>query len=144
MKFQRKDAKTQRRGGACLSLAPSVSQMAGADENCVAGVRKDLCGTTALTPALSPRRGRFVRRSFECRESAVARCASGKPEIVQPCSLSPGERVRVRASVRTNFMERNGIHVASHVTKLIPKKQLERKLHEAVRLARARLEKGKL
>jgi predicted nuclease of restriction endonuclease-like (RecB) superfamily len=38
-------------------------------------------------------------------------------------------------------MERDGIHVASYVTKLIPKKQLERKLHEAVRLARARLER---
>jgi predicted nuclease of restriction endonuclease-like (RecB) superfamily len=40
-------------------------------------------------------------------------------------------------------MERDGIHVASYVTKLIPKKQLERKLHEAVRRARARLEQGK-
>ena len=39
-------------------------------------------------------------------------------------------------------MERDGIHVASYVTKLIPKKQLEQKLHEAVRLARARLEHG--
>ncbi len=42
-------------------------------------------------------------------------------------------------------MERSGIHVASYLTKIIPKKQLERKLHEAVRLARARLgERGKL
>lgn len=41
-------------------------------------------------------------------------------------------------------MERDGIHVASYVTKAIPKKQLERKLHEAVRLARARLERGNL
>ncbi len=40
-------------------------------------------------------------------------------------------------------LERDGIHVASYVTKLIPKKQLERKLHQAVRLARARLEEGK-
>ncbi len=37
-------------------------------------------------------------------------------------------------------MERDGIHVASYVTKAIPKKQLEQKLHEAVHLARARLE----
>jgi predicted nuclease of restriction endonuclease-like (RecB) superfamily len=36
-------------------------------------------------------------------------------------------------------MERDDIHVASYMTKLIPKKQLERKLHEAVCLARARL-----
>jgi predicted nuclease of restriction endonuclease-like (RecB) superfamily len=41
-------------------------------------------------------------------------------------------------------MERDGIHVASYMTKLIPKKQLERKLHQAVRLARARLERGSL
>jgi len=41
-------------------------------------------------------------------------------------------------------LERDDIHVASYVTKAIPKKQLERKLHEAVRLARARLERGKL
>jgi predicted nuclease of restriction endonuclease-like (RecB) superfamily len=37
-------------------------------------------------------------------------------------------------------MERDGIHVASYVTKAIPKKQLEQKLHQAVRLARARLQ----
>jgi predicted nuclease of restriction endonuclease-like (RecB) superfamily len=41
-------------------------------------------------------------------------------------------------------MERDGIHVASYVTKLLPKKQLERKLHQAVRLARARLANQKL
>ncbi len=35
-------------------------------------------------------------------------------------------------------LERDDIHVASYLTKLLPKKQLERKLHEAVRLARAR------
>ena len=39
-------------------------------------------------------------------------------------------------------MERDGIHVASYLTKEIPKKQLERKLHEAVRMAWARLEQG--
>lgn len=39
--------------------------------------------------------------------------------------------------------ERSGIHVASYVTKAIPKRQLEQKLHEAVRLARARLGEGK-
>ncbi len=40
-------------------------------------------------------------------------------------------------------MEKSGIHVASYFTKLLPRKQLERKLHEAVRLARARLEARK-
>ena len=41
-------------------------------------------------------------------------------------------------------LERNGIHVASYLTKLIPKKRLEQKLHEAVRMARARLGERKL
>lgn len=36
-------------------------------------------------------------------------------------------------------LEKSGIHVASYLTKMLPKKQLERKLHEAVRLARLRL-----
>ena len=37
-------------------------------------------------------------------------------------------------------MNRSGIHVASYVTKLIPKRRLEQKLREAVRMARARLQ----
>lgn len=40
-------------------------------------------------------------------------------------------------------LETSGIHVASYWTKVLPKKLLERKLHEAVRLARTRLETGK-
>jgi predicted nuclease of restriction endonuclease-like (RecB) superfamily len=35
-------------------------------------------------------------------------------------------------------LEKSGIHVASYWTELLPKKELERKLHEAVRLARRR------
>jgi predicted nuclease of restriction endonuclease-like (RecB) superfamily len=37
-------------------------------------------------------------------------------------------------------LARSGIHVASYWTKVLPRKQLERKLHDAVRLARARIE----
>jgi len=40
-------------------------------------------------------------------------------------------------------LAQSGIHVASYWTKVLPRKQLERKLHEAVRLARARLAAGK-
>jgi len=36
-------------------------------------------------------------------------------------------------------LQERGIHVASHRTDALPKKELERKLHEAVCLARARL-----
>jgi predicted nuclease of restriction endonuclease-like (RecB) superfamily len=37
-------------------------------------------------------------------------------------------------------LNKRGIHVASYLTQALPKRELERKLHEAVRLARARLE----
>ena len=40
-------------------------------------------------------------------------------------------------------LARSGIHVAAYWTKVLPKKDLERKLHDAVRLARARLESRK-
>ena len=36
-------------------------------------------------------------------------------------------------------LAQSGIHIATFWTKLLPKRVLERKLHEAVRLARARL-----
>ena len=36
-------------------------------------------------------------------------------------------------------LQKSGIHVASYWTELLPRKELERKLHEAVRLARTRL-----
>jgi predicted nuclease of restriction endonuclease-like (RecB) superfamily len=52
------------------------------------------------------------------------------------------------AGRRTQHVEllelaRSGIHVASYWTKVLPKKLLERKLYDAVRLARARLAAGK-
>ena len=40
-------------------------------------------------------------------------------------------------------LQKSGIHVASYWKDALPKKELERKLHDAVRLARARLESGK-
>ena len=39
-------------------------------------------------------------------------------------------------------VEKSGIHVATYWTKVLPRKQLERKLHDAVRLARARVRTG--
>jgi len=54
-------------------------------------------GWTALTPALSPRRGRIiVSRSVKRDWLKVS-----KGDLTR--SLSPGERVRVRADVRTYF-----------------------------------------
>jgi len=40
-------------------------------------------------------------------------------------------------------LEKSGIHVASYWTELLPKKELERKLHEVVRLARSRFAMAK-
>jgi predicted nuclease of restriction endonuclease-like (RecB) superfamily len=37
-------------------------------------------------------------------------------------------------------LQRSGIHLATYLTQLLPRKQLEQKLHEAVRLARLRLQ----
>jgi len=42
------------------------------------------------------------------------------------------------------FMQQGGIHVASYWTKILPRKQLERKLQQAVRLARAGLARRSL
>jgi len=105
--------------------------------------RFEVSGWLALTPALSPRRGRIIRRSWEYRKPAAVRRTHGEREAAERYSLSPGERARVRASVKINFPERNRIHVASHVTKAIPKKQLEQELNHAVRLTPASLEKGR-
>lgn len=100
-------------------------------------------GTLSLTPALSPRRGRIVRRLTRCCVSVKSTEPSEQSSAANCCSLSLGERAGVRASVKSNLLERDGIHVASYVTKAIPKKQLEQKLHQAVRLARARLDEGR-
>ena len=42
-------------------------------------------------------------------------------------------------TVRLLDMEQSGIRVASYWTEALPQKELERKLHDAVRLARAHL-----
>ena len=39
-------------------------------------------------------------------------------------------------------LEKSGIHVATYWTEVLPKAELERKLHEAIRLARERLARG--
>lgn len=46
-------------------------------------------------------------------------------------------------TVRLLDMEKSGIRVASYWTEALPQKELERKLHDAVRLARMRLTEGK-
>ena len=51
--------------------------------------------------------------------------------------LCAGQRTQ---HVQLLELHKSGIHVASYWTKVLPKKLLERKLHDAVRLARARLE----
>jgi len=61
-----------------------------------------------------------------------------EPEEAEPlglilCAGKSHEHVELLELART------GIHVASYWTKILPKKELERKLREAVRLARARL-----
>jgi len=59
----------------------------------------------ALTPALSLRRGRIVRRLLRKPATELIEPLSNKQGATDGCSLSPGERVRVRvrASVKPSF-----------------------------------------
>jgi hypothetical protein len=75
----------------------------------------------ALIPLTKP-----LQRDFYA-EIGLILCAGKKQETVE--LLDPGKA---------------GIHVASYWTKLLPKAQLERKLHQAVRLARAALARRSL
>ena len=66
-------------------------------------------------------------------------CESGEAEPLG-IILCAGKRAQ---HVELLELEKSGIHVASYWTQVLPKKLLERKLHDAVRLARARLESRK-
>ena len=65
------------------------------------------------------------------------------PDEAQPLGiiLCAGKR---QQHVELLAPERSGIHVASYVTKLIPKRQLEQKLQNVVRQARARMEQAEI
>jgi len=63
---------------------------------------------------------------------------AGEPDEAEPLGmiLCAGKSTEHIAFLE---LQKSGIHVASYWTDLLPKRELERKLHEAVRLARARL-----
>ena len=65
---------------------------------------------------------RYERKEGEEQPIGLILCAGQKRERIELLDL-----------------ERRAIRVASYWTEILPKKELERKLHEAVRLARARL-----
>jgi hypothetical protein len=56
--------------------------------------------TTSLTPALSPRRGRILRRVLGNSCDGIDRTDLRKTEIMNAEILSPGERIQVRAGVK--------------------------------------------
>lgn len=60
----------------------------------------------------------------------------GEPLGIILCASKSDEHVALLE------LHKSSIHVASYLKNLLPKAQLERKLHDAVRLARARLEAG--
>ena len=88
---------------------------------------------SALTPALSPGRGRILRRGLHQLKPSVIRAlrpanqqpaatdklTSEKFSAFDSCSLSPGERVRVRASVPLTSLLRShvGCHYRSRVVR---------------------------
>jgi hypothetical protein len=55
---------------------------------------------SSLTPALSPWRGRTVRRVGGNTSSGISRMMVRKTENVAAEILSPGERIQVRAVVK--------------------------------------------
>jgi len=57
--------------------------------------------TSVLTPALSSRRGRIIRRHSKKPATGLAGPSFAKPEPGCGCSFSPGEKVRLRADVKT-------------------------------------------
>ena len=65
---------------------------------------------------------RYERKEGEEKPIGLILCAGQKRERIELLDL-----------------ERNGIRVASYWTEVLPKKELERKLHNAVAMARARL-----
>jgi predicted nuclease of restriction endonuclease-like (RecB) superfamily len=69
---------------------------------------------------------RYERKEGEEQPIGLILCAGKREETVEMLD-----------------MEQSGIRVSSYWTDVLPKKQLERKLHDAVRLARARLATGK-
>ena len=69
---------------------------------------------------------RYERKEGEEKPIGLILCAGKRDETVELLDL-----------------EQSGIRVASYWTDVLPKKKLEQKLHEAVRLARARLGRGK-
>jgi len=64
---------------------------------------------------------RYEQREGEAAPLGIILCAGKREEHVELLET-----------------EKSGIHVATYLTKLLPKAELERKLHEAVRLARER------
>ena len=56
------------------------------------------------------------------------------------CMPEIDEGIFLQAECELLKLEKSGIHVAAYWTAALPRKELERKLHEAVHLARARLE----
>ncbi len=69
---------------------------------------------------------RYDRKDGEEKPIGLILCAGKKSERIELLDL-----------------ERSGIRVASYWTKVLPKKEMEKKLHDAVRLAQARLLQAK-
>ncbi len=60
-------------------------------------------------------------------------CEPGEAEMIL-CAGKSEEHIALLE------LQKSGIHVASYWTSMLPRKELERKLRDAVRLARARMD----
>ena len=70
---------------------------------CKLRLRRKMNFTTSLIPAFSPRRRRMFRRVFEKSATVFAGQTANKTETCKSRSFSPGEKVRMRASVPANL-----------------------------------------
>jgi hypothetical protein len=69
------------------------------------GYSHEISDASALTPALSPRRGRIVRRSFENLYDWIGRTPICKTRNNRKLFSLLGERIKVRAGDNTNSTE---------------------------------------
>jgi hypothetical protein len=82
-----------------------TSSTVGADTRIIGIQNQNPKMTSALAPALAPRRGRIVRRLSETPTTEFAERSSAKPKSVSSYLLSRGRGLKVRAGVNTHSSE---------------------------------------
>ena len=101
-----------------------------------------LIATIAL--AFVPCNFGFILRAVALTKLAVDKRQSKQLHICSASALDSSAPRRHAERPLAGLFFPAPAHLASYLTKMIPKKRLEQNLHEAVRMARARLERGRI